>query len=65
MHGFGFRIQSLKLFRVLGLGPCGREDFPRTSVLVFRFPCATHEEYFIWGYYGTHYRVRFYPPFWV
>ena len=23
------------------------------------------ESYFIWGYYGTHYRVRFYPPFGV
>ena len=24
---------------------------------------ATHELCFIWGYYGTQYRVRFYPPF--
>ena len=23
------------------------------------------EEYFLWGYYGTQYRVRFYPPFGV
>ena len=22
-----------------------------------------YESYFIWGYYGTKYRVRFYPPF--
>ena len=20
--------------------------------------------YFIWGYYGAHYRVKLYPPFW-
>ena len=24
-----------------------------------------NELYFLWGYYGTHYRVRFYPPFGV
>ena len=23
------------------------------------------EKYFMWGCYGTHYRVRFYPPFGV
>ena len=23
----------------------------------------SYEQYVIWGYYGTHYRVRLYPPF--
>ena len=24
---------------------------------------SQHEQYFIWGYYGTQYRVRLYPAF--
>ena len=29
------------------------------------YVATTIEQYFIWGYYGTQYRVRFYPPFGV
>ena len=33
---------------------------PRDS---FEFPATSLEKYFIWGYHGTQYRVRLYPPF--
>ena len=39
-------------------GLCGRQAIP-----AFRATEAS-ESYFFGGYYGTHYRVRLYPPFW-
>ena len=40
---------------------CGWSQLPKHSSLDSGLP----EWCFIWGYYGTHYRVRFYPPFGV
>ena len=36
----------------------------RSDVLFLAAKCGQADEwYFLWGYYGTQYRVRFYPPF--
>ena len=37
---------------------------PAAVILACSLSCSD-EKYFIWGYCGTQYRVRFYPPFGV
>ena len=63
----GLRVLGALRFRILGFkGLAGLEfgsfGIRANTVIII---CPSTEQPFIWGYYGTHYTVRLYPPFGV